>query len=161
LQLIAVVAVTSVANLIGSLVAYLVTRRYGEAFVLGPGRRLGLHAGHLKLAHRVFDRWGLVAVFAGRLLPIVRTYISFPAGVSRITPGRFSVLTLAGSIPWNFALAFAGFKLGQNHEQVGKALGPFTIPIVVIVVVLLGVAYYLGQRISQDAEATGSATAAR
>jgi membrane protein DedA with SNARE-associated domain len=149
-ELIAVVVVCSLANLTGSLVAYGLTRRYGEAFVLGPGRRLGLHAGHLRLAERVFDRWGMAAVFFGRLLPIVRTYISFPAGVSRITVVPFTVLTLLGAIPWNFALAYAGLKLGQNWDHVGKVMGPFTIPIAVVVLVLLGIAWYYGQRITED-----------
>jgi membrane protein DedA with SNARE-associated domain len=160
-ELIAVVIGCSLANLVGSLIAYEVTRRYGEAFVLGPGRRLGLHAGHLRLAERVFNRWGLLAVFAGRLLPIVRTYISFPAGVSKIKIGPFSALTLAGSIPWNFALAFAGFKLGQNYEQVGRILGRFTVPIAIVVVLVLAAAYYFGQRIREDGELGGRAAATK
>src|SRR5207248_10426478 len=112
----AVVAAASLGNLGGSLVAYLLTRRYGEAFVLSRlGRWMGLSRGHLRLAHRFFDRWGLWAVFAGRLLPIVRTYISFPAGLSTIRPGLFTVATLAGAIPWNLGLAYAGLKLGQHY----------------------------------------------
>src|ERR1700740_2229063 len=73
-----VVAAASLGNLVGSLVAYLVIKRYGEPLILGPGRRVGLTAGHLRVAKRFFDRFGLFAVFAGRLLPVVRTYISFP-----------------------------------------------------------------------------------
>lgn len=146
-----VVAASSLGNLAGSMVAYWLARRYGEAVVLSPaGRRLGLHAGHLRLADRCFDRFGLAAVFLGRLLPIVRTYISFPAGVSRITPLPFAVATILGAIPWNLGLAWAGFQLGKNWDHVGHALGPFTIPIALLVVVLLGLAYWFGKRLDVD-----------
>src|ERR1700720_3760705 len=85
LNFVLVVVVASIANLAGSLIAFYLTRRYGERVVLSrAGRRLGLSRGHLRLANRFFDRFGLWAVFAGRLLPVVRTYISFPAGLSRI-----------------------------------------------------------------------------
>src|ERR1700730_12497563 len=140
LNLILVVAVSSVANLTGSLIAFWLTRRYGERVVLSrAGRRLGLSRGHLRLANRFFDRFGLWAVFVGRLLPIVRTYISFPAGLSRIGYLRFTLATVAGAIPWNSALAYAGYKLGPHYAQVASTLGPFAIPIAIGVVILLGV----------------------
>src|SRR6202140_4644043 len=129
LSFIGVVIAASAGNLLGSLIAYLLVRRYGEVLILGPGRRVGLTAGHLRLANRFFERWGLLAVFAGRLLPVIRTYISFPAGLSRIGYLRFTLATLAGAIPWNFALAFAGSNLGQHYETVAAPLGPFAIPI--------------------------------
>jgi membrane protein DedA with SNARE-associated domain len=144
-----VVIAASLANLVGSLVAYLLVRRYGEGLILGPGRRLGLTAGHLRLAKRFFERWGLFAVFIGRLLPVIRTYISFPAGLSRITVVPFIVATVAGAVPWNLALAFAGYKLGQNYEKVATALGPFTIPLAIVLLIAIGVAYYYGRRIGE------------
>src|SRR5207237_9194779 len=94
-----VVIAASAGTLLGSLVAYLLVRRYGEVLILGPGRKLGLTAGHLRLANRFFERWGLLAVFAGRLLPVIRTYISFPAGLSRISVVPFTVATVLGAIP--------------------------------------------------------------
>src|SRR6202521_2868597 len=153
-ELVLVVAVSSVANLTGSLIAFWLTRRYGERVVLSrAGRRLGLSRGHLRLANRFFDRFGLWAVFAGRLLPIVRTYISFPAGLSKISYVMFTLATLAGAIPWNFALAFAGFKLGQHYEAVAATLGPFAIPIAIAVLILLGVAWWFGRKLGEDEEA--------
>ena len=113
---------------------------------------MGLSKGHLRLANRFFDRWGLWAVFLGRLLPIVRTYISFPAGLSRMTYPWFSVVTLAGAIPWNFALAYAGFKLGQHYETVAATMGPFAIPIAAVVVILLAVAWWFGRKWGEDEE---------
>jgi membrane protein DedA with SNARE-associated domain len=153
LSFVGVVVASSAGNLLGSLVAYLVVRRYGEAVILGPGRRVGLTAGHLRLANRFFARWGLFAVFAGRLLPVIRTYISFPAGLSRITVVPFTLATIGGAIPWNLALAYAGFKLGQNYERVSGAIGPFTLPIAIIVLLLIVAAYYYGRRLG-EAEAT-------
>ena len=153
LNFVLVVAVSSVANLAGSLIAFYLTRRYGERVVLSrAGRWLGLSRGHLRLAHRFFGRFGLWAVFVGRLLPIVRTYISFPAGLSKIGYLRFTLATLAGAIPWNFALAYAGYKLGQHYEAVAATLGPFAIPIAIGVVVLLGVAWWFGRRMGEDEE---------
>src|SRR4030088_343430 len=149
LSFVGVVIAASAGNLLGSLVAYLLVKRYGEALILGPGRRVGLTAGHLRLANRFFERWGLPAVFVGRLLPVIRTYISFPAGLSRITVVPFTLATVLGAIPWNLALAYAGFKLGQNYERVANALGPFTIPIAIIVLLAIVVAYYYGRRLSQ------------
>ena len=162
LNFVLVVAVSSLANLAGSLVAFYLTRRYGEQVVLSRfGRWLGLSRGHLRLAHRFFGRFGLWAVFLGRLLPVVRTYISFPAGLSRIGGVRFTLATVAGAIPWNFALAYAGFKLGQHYEEVATALGPFAIPIAIAVVIALGVAWWFGRKLGEDEGAAVEATQAR
>jgi membrane protein DedA with SNARE-associated domain len=157
LSFVGVVIAATAGNLLGSLVAYLLVKRYGEALILGPGRRVGLTAGHLRLANRFFERFGLPAVFAGRLLPVIRTYISFPAGLSRITVVPFTLATISGAILWNLALAFAGFKLGQNYERVANALGPFTIPIAVIVLLAIVVAYYYGRRIGETEGPASSA----
>jgi membrane protein DedA with SNARE-associated domain len=144
-----VVIASTVGNLLGSLIAYGLVRRYGEPLILGPGKRVGLSGGHLRLAKRFFDRFGLFAVFAGRLLPVVRTYISFPAGLSAIRPLPFSVATLLGAIPWNLVLAYAGYQLGANYERVAAALGPFTVPLAIVILILIIVAYYYGRRIGE------------
>jgi membrane protein DedA with SNARE-associated domain len=160
LNFVLVVLVASLANLIGSLIAFYLTRRFGERVVLSrAGRRLGLSRGHLRLANRFFARIGLWAVFVGRLLPIVRTYISFPAGLSKIGYLRFTLATLAGAIPWNLVLAYAGFQLGKNYASVAATISPFVIPIAVGVVVLLGVAWWLGRRLGEDEEAVVEARA--
>jgi membrane protein DedA with SNARE-associated domain len=153
LNLVLVIAVASLANLTGSLIAFWLTRRYGERIVLSRlGRRLGLSRGHLRLSNRFFERFGLWAVFIGRLLPIVRTYISFPAGVSKIGYLRFVLATVAGAIPWNFALAYAGYKLGQQYQTVAKDISPFVIPIAAGVVVLLVLAWWFGRKLGEEEE---------
>ena len=152
-ELILVVGLSSLANLTGSLIAFYLTRRYGERAVLSrAGRWMGLSKGHLRLANRFFDRWGLWAVFAGRLMPIVRTYISFPAGLSRIAYTRFIVVSLLGAIPWNGGLAYAGYLAGQHWEQVATTLSPFAIPIAIVVVIVLAAAWWFGRRLAEEEE---------
>jgi len=159
LNFVLVVLVASVANLTGSLVAFYLTRRYGERVVLSrAGRWAGLSRGHLRLANRFFGRFVLWAVFVGRLLPIVRTYISFPAGLSKIGYTRFTLATLAGAIPWNLALAFAGLKLGEHYQTVAATMGPFVIPIAIGVVVLLAVGWWFGRRLGEDEESAVETT---
>jgi len=154
LNFVLVVAVSSVANLTGSLIAFYLTRRYGETVILSrAGRWMGLSKGHLRLADRFFAKFGLWAVFVGRLLPIVRTYVSFPAGLSKIGYPMFTIVTLLGAIPWNFGLAYAGFLLGQNYEKVATTLGPFAIPIAIGVVILLAVAWWFGRRLGEEESA--------
>lgn len=153
LNFVIVVLVSSVANLTGSLIAFYLTRRYGERVVLSRfGRWMGLSRGHLRLADRFFARFGLWAVFAGRLLPIVRTYISFPAGVSKIGYVMFILATLAGAVPWNFALAYAGYKLGQHYQTVAADISPFVIPIAIGVVILLAAAWWFGRKLGEEEE---------
>jgi membrane protein DedA with SNARE-associated domain len=149
LSFVGVVIAATAGNLLGSLIAYLLVRGYGEGLILGPGRRVGLTAGHLRLANRFFERLGLAAVFLGRLLPVIRTYISFPAGLSRITPLPFTLATLAGAIPWNLALAFAGYKLGENYERVATVLGPYTLPLAIALLIIVIAAYYYGRRLGE------------
>jgi membrane protein DedA with SNARE-associated domain len=154
IELILVVAISSAANLTGSLVAFYLTRRFGERVVLSKaGRWMGLSKGHLRLANRFFDRWGLWAVFLGRLLPIVRTYISFPAGLSKIGYVKFIIVSLLGAIPWNFGLAYAGYLLGQHYEQVATTLSPFVIPMAILVVIILAAAWWFGRKLGEDEEA--------
>jgi membrane protein DedA with SNARE-associated domain len=154
LNFVLVVAVSSLANLTGSLIAFYLTRRYGERVVLSrAGRWLGLSKGHLRLANRFFDRFGLWAVFVGRLLPIVRTYISFPAGVSKMRYGWFSVATIAGAIPWNFVLAYAGLQLGKHYEVVATTMQPFVVPIAIGVVILLAAAWWFGRKLGESEDA--------
>ena len=151
LAFILVVLASSAGNLAGSLAAYLLTKRYGEQVILSrAGKWMGLSRGHLRLANRFFDKYGVWAVFLGRLLPIIRTYISFPAGLSKVRLPTFTVATLAGAIPWNFALAYAGYKLGQHWEVVGKYLGPIAIPLIILIVILLVAAWWYGRKMGEE-----------
>jgi membrane protein DedA with SNARE-associated domain len=107
----------AVGCLLGSYVAYYLGASGGRWFLLRYGRWVLIAPHEIELADRFFERWGKPAVFLSRLLPVVRTFIAFPAGVSRMRLIPFSVYTLAGSYVWCLALAFAGMKLGQHWEE--------------------------------------------
>ncbi|MBA2638075.1 MAG: DedA family protein [Solirubrobacterales bacterium] len=116
-SLFAAVTAGSVANLVGSWIAYAVGF-YGRVDVLEKhGRKLHIKASHLALADRWFERHGDATVLLTRMLPIVRTFISLPAGVARMPFWRFSVLTLVGCVPWVFMLTFIGQQVGARWEQ--------------------------------------------
>ena len=149
LPLAGVVLAATVGNLIGSSIAFALSRRYGPALVVRYGRRVGLDQRHLDLAERFFGRWGLPAVFVGRLLPVVRTYISFPAGLSGMGWAPFLLATAAGCVPWNLALAYAGLLLGRQYGEVERLLGPFVVPAAIAVAALLVLGYVLGRRATE------------
>ena len=144
--LVAVILASAVANLIGSLIAYAVAARFGEQLLLGPGRYVGIRRHHLEMADGWFRRWGLLAVLIGRVLPIIRTYISFPAGLARIDLLRFSVLTFAGALPWCAALAIVGYVLGRNYERISAPVEKAAIVIALLVLVAVVVWYVRGRR---------------
>jgi membrane protein DedA with SNARE-associated domain len=115
--LIEAVVVGSVANLVGSWVAYAVGY-YGRLELLEKhGRKLHIKPSHLQWADRWFEKYGSAAVFFSRMLPIVRTFISLPAGVARMPFWRFTVFTVAGCVRWMLGLSFLGFKAGENWTK--------------------------------------------
>jgi len=97
---------------VGSIVGYEVGKRGGRAFVERWGRYVLLNMEHLAQAERFFARWGSITVLVCRLLPFVRSFIAFPAGVARMPLVRFHIYTFVGSWPWCFALAWVGMRLG-------------------------------------------------
>jgi membrane protein DedA with SNARE-associated domain len=99
---------------VGSIPAYYLGKYGGRPIIERYGRYVLISHKELDLADRLFQRWGQWVVFAGRLLPVVRTFIAFPAGVSRMPMARFVVYTAAGSYPWCLALAWVGAKLGAS-----------------------------------------------
>jgi membrane protein DedA with SNARE-associated domain len=116
-SLIEVTLVGTLANLVGSWIAYAVGY-YGRVDVLEKhGRKLHIKPSHLAWADRWFERYGSATVFFTRMLPIIRTFISLPAGVARMPFWRFSVLTLAGCVPWVFMLTLIGKQAGDNWER--------------------------------------------
>jgi membrane protein DedA with SNARE-associated domain len=116
-SLFAAVAVGSIANLVGSWIAYAVGY-YGRVDVLEKhGKKLHIKKSHLETADRWFEKYGDWIVLVTRCLPIIRTFISLPAGVARMPFWRFSVFTLLGCIPWVFMLTYIGKVSGDNWEQ--------------------------------------------
>jgi membrane protein DedA with SNARE-associated domain len=115
--LLAVVIAGTLGNVVGSQLAYGLGR-WGRSGPLAPGARGGgWHATALARSQDWFDRYGRSSVFFGRLLPLVRTFISLPAGIARMPFGTFTVLTVLGCLPWVLALALLGDAVGHNWKQ--------------------------------------------
>jgi len=119
---------------LGSALAYWVGAIGGRPFILKYGRYVLISPHHVDLADRWFARRGEATAFLSRLLPVVRTFISFPAGIARMHFGRFLLYTFLGSLPWCWALAYGGYHLGARWEELREAMRPFDIPIVIAVV---------------------------
>jgi membrane protein DedA with SNARE-associated domain len=107
----------AVGCVVGSLVAYYIGLKGGRPFVERYGRYILVSPRDLDLADRWFARYGEVIVFASRLLPVVRTFIAFPAGVARMNLARFTVYTFLGSLPWCVGLAYVGQVLGEQWDK--------------------------------------------
>src|SRR5438309_9182420 len=97
----------------------------GRALVEKYGRWILMGRRELDWADRFFARWGYLAVFVARLLPVIRTFIALPAGVARMPRGRFHLYTFLGSWPWCLGLAWLGMKLGENWRELGKYFHSF------------------------------------
>jgi membrane protein DedA with SNARE-associated domain len=106
----------AVGCVLGSLVAYWVGMYGGRPFIEKYGRYVLISRHDLDLADRWFDRFGEVIVFASRLLPVIRTFIAFPAGVARMNLKKFVLYTFLGSLPWCLGLAYVGQKLGEQWQ---------------------------------------------
>lgn len=128
-----VVVVATLGNTAGSLVAYAIGARGGRPFLERWGRFLLVRPHEIELADRFFARWGAATAFFSRLLPIVRTFISFPAGVARMPLRRFVVYSTAGALPWSIALVWAGEQLGANWASIRDRLQPFDLAIALLV----------------------------
>jgi membrane protein DedA with SNARE-associated domain len=138
-SLFAAVLVGSVANLVGSWIAYAIGY-YGRIDLLEKhGAKLHIKPSHLAWADRWFERYGAATVFFGRMVPIVRTFISLPAGVARMPFWKFSVFTFAGCVPWIFMLTFIGQQVGANWEDWKDSL--HYVDYAVAALIVLGAAY--------------------
>ena len=120
---------------LGSLVAYYIGLVGGRPLVEKYGRWLLVTHHDLEMADRFFARYGDWAVFIARLLPVIRTFIAFPAGVSRMNQARFLLYTFLGSLPWCLALAYAGMKLGQRWMTLREYFHRFDAVLGVVIVV--------------------------
>jgi membrane protein DedA with SNARE-associated domain len=143
LTLVWIVAAGVLGNIVGSLIAYAVGY-WGRIELLERNRLVHISAAQLARADRWFDRYGSATVFFTRMLPIVRTFISLPAGVARMPVGRFTLLTAAGSLPWVLMLALVGRSVGDNWRSWSDHLHYLDYAVVAAVVV--GIAYLVVRR---------------
>ena len=135
----------ALGNLVGALIAYGVGRAGGRPLPERYGRYLLVRPEHLDRTEAFFARRGDLAVLVGRVLPVVRTFVSLPAGVAEMPVGRFSLYTLIGSLPWTFALAAVGYAVAANWNSVASAFTYVSVAIAVIAVVII--AWWITRRI--------------
>jgi membrane protein DedA with SNARE-associated domain len=133
---------------IGSTAAYAVGRWGGRPLIERWGSYILINRRDLAAADRFFVRYGGIAVLIGRLLPVVRTFISLPAGIAQLPQLKFQVYTFIGSWPWCFALAYAGYRLGQKWNSDPRLHALFQrFDWVVLLIVVLGAGWYVWRHV--------------
>lgn len=128
----------ALGNLMGSAIAYWIGWRGGRPALEKYGKYLLISHHDLNTADRWFARHGEATVFFSRLLPVVRTYISFPAGVAKMNFRKFSLYTFMGALPWCILFTWLGVKMGNNWELIREKLHNFDLAIIIGLVVLIG-----------------------
>ena len=146
MTLLAAVTAGVLGNLVGSWVAYFIGLWGGRELWFRYGKYVGVRAHHLQIAEKWFDRYGELTVFVSRCLPVVRTFISFPAGTARMNLFKFTLYTLLGCIPWVFALTYFGYVLGENWGTIGDYLHYLDYAVAVAVLGLLVYAFLRWRR---------------
>jgi len=135
----------------GSTIAYIVAAKGGRRAVERWGRYMLVRPDELAQAERFFARYGSITVFVGRLLPVVRTFIAFPAGLARMPMAKFQVFTFLGSWPWCFVLAYVGSVLGDRWESdptLRDILHRFDV--VIVLAILAAVGWFVWSRLRSD-----------
>ena len=135
-----------VGGLLGSFFAYEVGARGGRPFVDKYGKYFLIKQSHVNVAQEWFDRYGLKAVFFSRMLPVVRTFISLPAGFARVDSKRFFLYTIMGSLPWTAAILYAGMVLGESWTDLMEYGHEASMIFVVVAVIVIAVLYLRWRR---------------
>lgn len=136
----ATVAAT-LGNLFGALVAYYIGLWGGRPFIKRFGHYIFIHERELARTEEMFNRHGELTVFIGRILPVVRTFISLPAGIARMNPVKMSIYTIAGALPWCLMLILVGQKLGENWNTLKPLF--HRLDLVIGILILLIIVYQL------------------
>ena len=137
----------AIGCVVGSIPAYYAGAYGGRPLILRYGKYVLLSKAHLDQADEFFRRRGDLTVFVARLLPVVRTFIAFPAGVARMPMGKFILYTFAGSLPWCLGLAWVGMKLGEHIDQLKPWFHRFDVVLVVLGV--LAVAWFVRKQLKE------------
>lgn len=127
----------SVGCTLGSIAAYFVGFYAGRPLIIRYGKYILIREKHLVMAERWFEKWGDKATFIARLLPIVRTVISLPAGVAKMNFKKFVLLSFIGSVPWTAMLAYVGYWLGPSWEDIIAVFRGLDVVVVLVVAAIL------------------------
>ena len=137
----------ALGNLLGSWVAYWVSLKGGRPLLLKYGKYVLITRHEIERTEAWFARYGEWAVFFSRLLPVVRTFISIPAGIARMNFWKFSIYTFVGSFPWSLGLAYIGVRVGGDWDAMRSVMRPFDYPILAVII-LAGV-WFVVRRIKE------------
>jgi membrane protein DedA with SNARE-associated domain len=137
LNMIGVIVIGTLGNIIGSFVAYAVGLWGGKRFIDRFGKYVFLSKKHLESAEKWFDKRGEITVFVSRILPAIRTFISLPAGIARMSLSKFLIYTAIGSVIWSSILTYVGYVLGNNWDNIQNFLHPIAYVVAVIVFLIL------------------------
>ncbi len=132
----------TIGNLVGSVVAYFIGKYGGRALVLKYGKYILVSSDDVERAEKWFNKYGSASIFFSRLLPVVRTFISLPAGVAKMPLKKFILYTILGSFIWSFFLTYIGMVLGNNWTSLKGYFHKFDVIIVVFFVILAGLYIY-------------------
>jgi membrane protein DedA with SNARE-associated domain len=125
----------------GSLLSYWIGAKGGRPLIEKYGKYILMSKHDLNWADKWFSKWGMPTVFIGRLLPVIRTFISFPAGIARVNLWKFSIYTFVGSVIWSYFLGWVGLKLGENWDSLKGYFHKFDL--VIGIIIIAGIALYV------------------
>lgn len=150
-----VAIIGALGNVGGSWLAWWAGWKGGRPFIQKYGRYILISEHDLQMADRFFGRYGAATVFFSRMLPVIRTYISFPAGIARMPLGRFLLYTFIGALPWCYLLTYVGVSLGERWESLRGYFREFDV--LIAVVLILAAVWYLWRHIRNSRRTSGGA----
>ena len=136
-----IVIVGTLGNLLGSIFLYYIGKYGGRPIIEKYGKYLFINKEHLESADQWFIKYGDAAVFFSRLMPVVRTFISLPAGIAKSNFKKFCAYTIAGCLPWSILLTYIGLELGQQWQIIENYFRKLDIAIIAIIIIAIG--YYI------------------
>lgn len=146
MNIVLVILAGSIGSVLGAYVNYYIGKLYGKKFVLGVGKYFGVKEEHFNKAEKFFNRHGAIGTFTGRLLPVIRQYISIPAGMANMSHIKFSGYTFLGALIWNTVLALIGYLVGNNQEKIKAYSHELSIAAVMSVVVIISIYVFVNYR---------------
>lgn len=136
----------TIGNLVGSIVAYFIGKYGGRTLVLKYGKCILLSSDDVERAEKWFNKYGSASIFFSRLLPVVRTFISLPAGIARMPLFKFCLYTFLGSLPWSILLTYSGLIAGENWKSLEVYFRK--LDWVILALIILIVAWYLYEKLT-------------
>jgi membrane protein DedA with SNARE-associated domain len=151
MDMVTVVAVGTIAQTVGAILSYYLGATNGLALAKKYGKYVFFSQRKLALTQRWFDKYGDGLTFIGRCIPVIRTYIGFPAGISRMPFRRFVIASFAGSLVWTILLATLGYRLGDHLQEIEAVFRRFSLLIVSLLAV--GAVWYVKRHLKQEKRA--------